>query len=224
LPPLFHIDVRSNLKEITQGLDDFTKKQIPFATATALTTLARMAQQEEKRVIETLFPTATPFTIGSVAVIPARKNVPIATLFMRDIAAAYLEPYVDGGPHHLNSRALLNPKNVALNQYGNIPKGKLASLKGMPDVFVGTIKTKSGQSISGVWQRPYLRPAGAKRGKGRVPKRANTTGKLNLLIRFGDALPVTQHLPWRETAQKVIDANFQPVFRAALARAMATAR
>src|SRR5260363_388069 len=50
-------------------------------------------------------------------------------------------------------------------------------------------KTKRGERMGGVWQRPYLRPNPKRRGRSKVPAGSNTTGRLKLLVRFGDALP-----------------------------------
>ncbi len=41
---------------------------------------------------------------------------------------------------------MLAPRAVGLNQYGNLPKSKLASLRAKPNVYIGPIKTKSGRS------------------------------------------------------------------------------
>lgn len=216
----FDISVRVDVKELTRNLGYLADKQIPFATAQALNALGAIVKETETQNIKATFPTATPFTQNAVAVLKASKSNPTVTILVKDRTARYLNPYEVGGVHVLNSRALLNPKNVTLNQYGNIPKGKLAALKAMPGVFVGTVKTKAGP-ISGVWQRPTPAPIG--KGK-KMPRGANTTGKLKLLIRFGDALPVKQRLHYQSKAKAIVAANFAPCFNAAMARALASAK
>ncbi|HEX3809594.1 MAG TPA: hypothetical protein VHW02_07805 [Rhizomicrobium sp.] len=217
------ISIRADISRIQRDLDRFASKQVPFATAQAINAIARRVQAGEQRAIEDEFTTATPFTVKSVAVQTARKSSPEATIYLRDVAAQYLAPFIDGGVHHLSGRALLNPKDVQLNQYGNIPRGKLQSLKGKPGVFIGTIVTKRGERISGVWQRPTPIAVG-KSGKPKVNRFANTTGHLKLLIRFGDALPVHQHLPWYETGRRIINQFWRVEFAVALRRAMASAK
>lgn len=86
----------------------------------------------------------------------ARKNNLRAKVYVRDIAAEYLEPFEFGGEHKLNSRALLNPKNIKLNKYGNMPRNKLSQLKAKPNVFVGEVN-----GVDAVWQR--RKPMKAKR-------------------------------------------------------------
>lgn len=98
----------------------------------------------------------TLFTVNSVGSVGARKNNLRAKVFVRDVAAEYLEPFEFGGEHKLNSRALLNPKNIKLNKYGNMPRNKLSQLKAKPNVFVGEVN-----GVDAVWQR--RKPIKAKR-------------------------------------------------------------
>ena len=116
------------------------------------------------------------------------------------------------------------PKQIKTNQYGNLPKAALAKLRGKPDIFIGAIKTKSGEVINGVWQRPYIRPDQKVRGKSTVPKGANTTGKLKLLIRFADAQTVKKKWGYHARAKSVIAATFNTEFTKAMAKAMESGR
>lgn len=219
--------VRSNLNEIQKKLSAFAYQQVPFAAAQAVTAVAKAVQADEIKNIEKTFKNPSPFTRKSVRVIPARKGNPVATVFVMDTAAQYLQPYEDGGVHHLNSRALLNPKDITLNQYGQLKRGTLAALKARSDIFIGPVKTKKG-IVNGVWQRSaeHATMTRMRRGKLVISKtrNVNDTGKLKLLIRFGDALPVKQHLHYKDRAQKVIARNFDREFGRALAKAMASAK
>lgn len=229
MPSGINISIHADFDRATRGLSDLARKQVPFATALALTSLAKIVRDDEVDNIARTFASPTPFTLNSVGVTAARKTRPQATVFVKDIAAAYLEPYEFGGVHHLNGRALLNPKGTPLNKYGNLPRNALAKLKSEPDVFVGSVTfKKSGETVSGVWRRP---PAGPQVVTGRRGSRGKTnnvvggarTG-LKLLIRFGDALPVREHLDYRERARQIIEQNFNREFSLALNKALATAR
>lgn len=147
---------------------------------------------------------------------------------MKDIAAAYLAPFEFGGPHKLigAGKTWLNPKDRGLlNQYGNLSKTALDRLKSRPDIFVGTIHTRSGEQIGGVWQRPAPTKVVQTPGKRTAKVRgANKTGHLKLLVRFGDAQPVKQHLEFGSRAEAVVKANAGAEFAKALAKAMATAK
>ena len=213
--------MRADVKKLTRELDAFARKQIPFATAQALTATARKVQEAETRAMGEMFKSASPFTMKSVRVIPARKNNLQATVFVMDRAAKYLKPYEAGGVHQLNSRALLNPKDIKLNSYGQLPRATLAKLKARPDIFIGPVHTNKG-TINGVWQRSTEKPVRSASGK-RLRK-ANTSGHLKLLIRFGDALPVRQKWDYAGIAAKTVAAVFPAEMRKALDKAIATAR
>ena len=222
------ISVRAEIQAAMRNLSDLEKKQVPFATATMLTALARLAQTAEKQALPKVFDRPTPFTVNSVAVKGARKSSLEAKVFVKDIAAAYLAPFEFGGMHKLvgAGRTWLNPKDRGLlNQYGNFSKSALDRLKARPDVFVGTVHTRSGEAIGGVWQRPAPTKVIQTPGKRATKLRgANKTGHLKLLVRFGDAQPVKQHLEFGMRAESVVKANAGAEFAKALAKAVATAK
>lgn len=203
--------LKVDLSGLTKGMNEVQRKQLPFAMAMTLTEVAGHVglgwQDEMKAGLDR----PTPFTLNAVAVMPARKTRLISTVLIKDIAAEYLAPFVDGGVHALGrKRAILAPKNVGLNQYGNLPRTKVATLKGKPGVYVGPLKLRSGAVVSGVWQRPT-----AKR---------NGPTHLKLLVRFADPLPVEQHLPLKERALTDVARAFGPAFAKNFNHAMATAR
>ena len=205
------IDVRKALKPLKRSLTDLQAKQVPFATASALTAVAKLAQAAEKDALHSIFDRPTPFTVSSIAVRPARKTDLTAVVFVKDIAAQYLEPFEDGGRHFLGAkRALLGPRAQKTNQYGNLPRTTTARLRGKPNVFTGKIVTRSGKAISGIWQR-----GGPKAAK---------AGAMKLLIAFDDPQPVKQHLGFRARAERVVKANIKREFRRAMASALASAR
>jgi hypothetical protein len=221
------INVSGDLRRVTRSLGQLAEKQIPFATATGLNDLGKMVKVAEVAEVKKELPTSKPFTLNSVRQVRANKGRQQTEIYLGDIAAKYLGPYITRGRHYLNSRALLNPKTVDLDQYGNIPRRKLAALKASKDVFFGTIHFKNGTSISGVWMRGKVAagpPASAHGKKKVMPAVVAQRSKLTLLVRFGDALPVRQHIDWEGTAQRIVTANFNRVFGRAMAKAIATAR
>ena len=205
----FDISVHANVKEISRSLSRLAHSQINFATAQALTSLAKEVQADEIRNIATTFRKPKPFTQKSVGIQGARKDTLQAKVFVRPIAAKYLEPYEKGGSHVLSGRALINPKNIKLDRYGQLPRKALARLKARKDVFIGKIKTSKG-AVNGVWQR--------------IPAKRKLPAHLKLLIRFGDSLPVKKRLNYRSRAQAIVDRRFNAVFAEAMSKALASAR
>jgi hypothetical protein len=207
---LFEINIRTDVERFGKTLDDFARRQLPFATALAITALARKVQAAETAALPEVFDRPTPFTMRAVGVVPATKRKPEAIVFIKDIQAAYLAPYEFGGkqiPARPGNVAVLTPKAIRLNQYGNIPYGAVARLKGKGNTFVGAIKSKSGETISGVWQR-QPGPRG---------------GRLRMLVRFTDPREVTKHFQYHARAEAIVRKNFEPEMRLALQRAIATA-
>lgn len=219
------IRVSSNANALARGLDDFIRRQLPFAIAQGVNqTAQRVAKAESDNIVATLT-NPTPFTRKSVGVQRAKKGSPTAVVFMKDITAAYLQPYETGGVHKLPGTALLNPKDIALNQYGQLPRGIMAKLRGRKDIYIGVIKTSKG-SINGVWQRLDVSRNGGVRKK-RVARGGlydKHLGALKLLIRFGDALPVKKQLNWGKRAKQIVDQWIDKDLSAALAAARRTAR
>lgn len=213
----------ANIRELSGHLQKL-QKQIPFATAQALTSTARKIQAAEKTALSRKLENPTPFTVNAVGSAGARRDNLVARVFVRDIAASYLEPFEFGGDHKLNSQALLNPKNIKLNKYGNLTRNKMAQLKAKPDVFVGEI-----DGVNGVWQRKKATKGkkNAKRRKRsqngtRQPRLKKTAPKL--LVRFGDALPVKPVLGYMDRAQAMAANLMQTELSRAMAAAMASAR
>lgn len=211
MPSPFVISVRSNVKQISKNLSALAYKQLDFATARALTTLAKEVQAAEKANLKTAFKHPKPFTVNSIGMRGATKASLEARVFVKPVAAKYLQPYETGGAHVLPGRALLNPKDIRLNQYGQLSRGTMKRLQGRSDIYIGKIKTAHGE-IDGVWQR--IKKA----------RKDGSTRRLKLLIRFGDALPVDERLNYGSRARAIVDRRFNPVFGAAMAKAIATAR
>lgn len=193
------IDTRAAMTDLTRHVGAY-RRQIPFAAAQALTDVARQVAAAESAGLAATFDHPTPFTLKAFAVRGARKSTLTASVFAKDIQAAYLEPYLDGGVQVLGSKAaVLTPVKIGLNAYGNIPKGRIAALKGAGGAFVGLVGGKYG-----LWKR-------GRRG-------------LTLLVAFTAPKPVTKRLDYRHIAASVVAAALPRAFANALAKAIATAR
>lgn len=222
------ISIRGDVKAFEKSIDNFVRKQMPYATAVALTAIARRVQTVETEALTTaLKKKPTPFTMRAFGVIPATKSSLTAVVFARDIQAQYLEPSEVGGAQSLGTKhALLNPKDIRLNQYGNIPKGTISTLKGRPDIFIGQIQTSRAGLISGVWQRVNVTQKGVDRKRHRQRGSIYNAqhGQLKLLIRWGDGTTISPHLGYRNRAEQIVQQSFQPEMAKAYDKAIATAK
>ncbi|WP_168404944.1 hypothetical protein [Erwinia amylovora] len=200
------------------------RRQMPFAISRALTSVAREIAAAQKTALRRRLERPTPFTVNSVGAAGASKNNLKASVFVRDIAAGYLEPFEFGGQHKLNGSALLNPKNIRLNRYGNLPRNKLAQLKSKDNVFIGQVGERNG-----VWQRTKARKG--RKNKRRLKRSANGTRRPRdkspapkLLIQFGNALPVTPVLGYMDRADRMAGALMPDALSRAIGEALRTAR
>lgn len=213
----------ANLTDLSNQLRTL-RKQIPFATAQAMTAVVRKIEDAQKVAMQRNLDNPTPFTVKSVRSKGARKTDLKAKVFVMNTAAAYLEPFETGGVHKLNGSALLNPKDIKLNKYGNLPRNKLSSLKSKENTFIGDIS-----GVNGVWQRKKAKKG--KKGRKRLQRSPNGTRRdrkkqpmPKLLIRFGDALPVEPVLGYQDRAMKMTQALLPQEINRAIAEAIRTAR
>lgn len=213
----------ADIKDLSAELKSL-KKQIHFATAQALTSVARQIAAAEKTAFQRKLENPTPFTVNSVGSVGARRDSLTAKVYVRDIAAGYLEPFEFGGVHKLNGQALLNPKDIKLNKYGNLSRNKLSQLKAKSNVFIGDV-----DGINGVWQR--VKAKKGRKGKKRQKRSANGTRRAReknpmpkLLIRFGDALPVKPTLGYMDRAEKMAAALMPGAISKAIDEALKTAK
>ncbi|HHN8277544.1 TPA: hypothetical protein ACRRWE_001667 [Morganella morganii] len=213
----------ANLTDLSNQLRTL-RKQIPFATAQAMTAVVRKIEDAQKVAMQRNLDNPTPFTVKSVRSKGARKTDLKAKVFVMNTAAAYLEPFETGGVHKLNGSALLNPKDIKLNKYGNLPRNKLSSLKSKENTFIGDIG-----GVNGVWQRKKAKKG--KKGRKRLQRSPNGTRRdrkkqpmPKLLIRFGDALPVEPVLGYQDRAMKMTQALLSQEINRAIAEAIRTAR
>lgn len=228
MPSSFDINIHTNIKELEKSLNAMMYKQLPFAAAMACTALAQRVQKLETEALPSaLHKKPTPFTMNAFGVIRATKATLTAVVFAKDKQAQYLAPSEFGGKQILGTkRALLNPKDISLNQYGNIAKGTIARLKGRPDIYIGAIQTRKSGLVSGVWQRVNVTPKGAtrkhphQRGSIYTPQH----GALKLLIRWGEGTEVSSHLGYHDRAQRIVDENFKSEFGRAMDYAISTAK
>ncbi|MEG0280299.1 MAG: hypothetical protein RR510_12890 [Morganella sp. (in: enterobacteria)] len=213
----------ANLTDLTNQLRTL-RKQIPFATAQAMTAVVRKIEDAQKVAMQRNLDNPTPFTVKSVKSRGARKSNLKAKVFVMGIAASYLEPFETGGMHKLNGSALLNPKAIKLNKYGNLPRNKLSSLKSKENTFIGDVG-----GVNGVWQRKKAKKG--KKGRKRLQRSPNGTRRdrkkqpmPKLLIRFGDALPVEPVLGYQDRAMKMTQALLPQEINRAIEEAIRTAR
>lgn len=117
------LDIRHDLARLGVTLDDAMKRQLPFATALALTRSAYKARDDLKAAMQAAFDRPRPFTLNSTRVEGATKARLEANIHFRDFApkgvqaGKYLRPQIQGGPRRLKSH------EVRFRAAGLLPDG-----------------------------------------------------------------------------------------------------
>ncbi len=118
------IDVRSDLAAVTDKLIGDLRRQIPFATAKTLTTVAKIAENDVRNEMRDVFDRPTPWTLAGTFVKPATITSLSALVKLKDesgggriYAAKYLRAEISGG-----ERALKRYER-ALRSVGALPNG-----------------------------------------------------------------------------------------------------
>lgn len=142
------ISIRHDLQRLAVTLDDFARKQLPFATALALTRAAYAAKDDLRSAMERAFDRPKPFTLNSTMVDAATKKRLEARVSFRDFApkgvpaGRYLRAQILGGQRRLKAherllaeqgylpagQALVPTRYADQDAYGNINPGQLVKI------------------------------------------------------------------------------------------------
>jgi hypothetical protein len=198
-----------NITFKVEGIDgllrklDIARKQIPFATALALTKTAQQAQQDVTAELPRIFDRPNPFTQRAIGYTRASKVDLTAKVFIRAKQAAYLQRQITGGTRLPRGKGLALPANAPIDQFGNVRRAWLRQVKNRKDVFSGTVG-----GVPGLWQRT---------GKG------GARG-LKLLLAYEPRAEYTPRFDFAGLVKQSVQRHLQRNVRDAVAQAMRTAR
>ena len=194
------INIRSDVKSINARLAS-ASAQIPYATALAVTSVAKSAASDVTRQLPSIFKLASTFTLRAVGSTAASKRSLTATVFVRPVQAAYLKIQETGGTETPTGTAFVLPIDVRRNASGGMAKGALRAAQGRKknQAFSGVV-----HGIPGIWQR---------------------AGKtLKLLAEFIHHRTYKAKFGYREKVAASVNANLPKAIDDAIAKALATAK
>lgn len=204
------VSVRHDFYRFGETLNDFQRRQLPFAAALALTATARSAQRVVTGEIPQIFNhkgPPTPFTRRAVGITPARKSNLRAEVFVKRAQAKYLGIEETGGAVHPAPGApILTPVNAPLNAYANIPRGTVRKLAGRDRYFLGTV-----HGVYGLWER--LRP---------TPGAGGAQHHLRLVAAMRQHARYQPRFGFGQRVGDAVRAAFLPALRVGMDRALAT--
>ena len=175
------------------------EKQMRFAQAVALTKTGKIAGEDFTKSLDRVLDRPTPFTKRGVGLIKATKERQVATVFVKDVQAGYLELQETGGTRRPKKRALVLPARGRINQYGNIPRGAVKAALARADTFSGTVR-----GVAGIWQS-------GKKG-------------VKLLYAYQPSANYRPRLRFRQTVEASVRHNYHRQYRRAHDYALRTAR
>lgn len=222
------IRVELNTQELTRQLDDIGRRQIPFATARALSSLGKklavIQQSETNKAIDRPNPFTQKQSIYSTA---ADKRGPFEiTVGYKQKQAAYLAPLLggdrrqrpvevraQGGVQYVVPGKALSSGigGIKLDRYGNVPQQDLISLLNQDNTYGTALRFFRGT------------PKGSQGFGDGVYARVDNNKKIVPLLLFVTDAQYQKRLDFSE-AQKAAVELWPKEFEAALASALATAR
>lgn len=135
---IMRLDVKHGLDQMLDGLDALEPRNIPFATAMALTKTAKHVEQQTRTNMASDIDRPTPFTLRSLYTKPASKTDLTATVRFKDFAGKgtpagkYLQPITEGKARGDKSseRKLKNSGNIPIDKYLAPAKGSRTNAYG----------------------------------------------------------------------------------------------
>jgi hypothetical protein len=205
---------------------ELAERQLPYATAQALTTLAFDSQRAAKFELARAMTLRNPFSAAGLQVVRAEKRDwpdPSALLGIEE-RRSYLIDHVLGARRSGGSHGRAIPADELRNPRGRVARGKRP----------GALIARSGKRRSG-------RPKGARTGQRRAPlpfllysrkwgnevlaKRMGAARyPLLIVYAFKRGVTIKPEFDMIATATEVVSANYQRVYGDAIGRAIATAK
>jgi hypothetical protein len=226
------IDPRATIGSLQRA-----EKNILFGFARGLTQTARKAAEDVTRELPQRFDRPTPFTLRAIATTPATRDRLVATVFVKQAQAEYLEIEETGGTRtERPGRRIFPAVNLKTNAYGNLARGRVKKEKAKPTSFVSTGEGRTAHLPPGVYQRPAkgtrrdgstgtkgpLRRGGRGRKIGGTGAKGATT--LKLLVAFKKKATYRPRFRFRETVIRSAATHLPRIVGASIEQAIATSR
>lgn len=219
-------NVTSNIRQVLSFTDRLSS-QYAFAVASALTDTVKVVQRAMPDAAAQDLQEPTRFTRAGFYIVPARKDRLVASVGIKDKQAQYLRYQVDGGRRAPLRKALRLPSEVQLDASGNMPAGLVRQLVARAKANKRATKTQAqrfgvSQALDLFYGEPGEgRPAGIYK---RVVLSATRHQLIPIVVFPKQSAQYKPRFKFRERAQSLVAATFEPALRKAWARAMATAR
>ena len=201
------ISVASDVEVASRGLDDFGQRQVPFATALALTWTAQDAQSGVQDSLARRFTLRNNWVRSGIRITAAKKGDPVAVVGSIE---TFMGKQETGGSKTARSHSRVAiPVEAKRNKRDIIPKGQRpGALKGKPRILArnGSNLIPIGSGFA-ILQRA---------GKDRYPLKA--------LYRFKGSVQIKPRFGFKGTVSDIVARRFASNMVRALDQAKASAR
>lgn len=168
------ISVSYDFRQMKKGMDDFAKTHLPEGIRIGLNKIAYETMLDQRVQADKNFDGgATRWTKSGFIYNKVKGKILTSSVYYLANTRPYLKTVFEGGMVTPKGRSLVQPVQIKLNKYGNIPRGKIRNLtKDKKRYFVGAPKNwgvNGNDRYAGVW------------------KRSNDNRRLDMVARFKDS-------------------------------------
>lgn len=212
---MIQIKIKADTKRVKRWLSNVQKKQIPFATARAITQTLQIAKKDVLRQLDKDIDRPTPFTRRAFRVDGADKVKLRGRLFTLPKQNEYLQWAIFGGVRLPKGTAFAmrpakpGPKGIRLNRFGNVPVGSQARAQLARGAFSATIN-----GVAGIWKAP------TKTKSGKIRKGS----RMQLLLAYERQAVYRPRFRFFERGQNSIRVNWPRTFERSFRDALRFAR
>ncbi len=228
--------------DIVRSEVEKVRKQIPFASAEALTRTAGIVKAELEREMAGVFDRPTNWTLNSLRLFPATKQKLEAKVWMKDEAdksgpaSKWLRPEIEGGARQykrseelLRNRGVLPDgkyimpgRSIRLDRFGNISRGTMQKVLSGLGAQSDRYQNSTNSVRSRANKKKYFVLGLGNDAVGIAERMSKSSIKMVLI--FGAKPSYGRRFDFYEIGESVAAKNIGPEFEKALAKALATAR
>lgn len=232
---------------LADGLAELTnieQRQIPFATAVALTETAKIIKSTVEDQMRAVFDRPTPYTMNALRLIPATKQKLEARVWIKDEAdgaapaTRWLTPEVYGGPRNnkrseslLRARGILPEgkfvvpgKGMKLDNYGNIGRGQLQKILSGLGAQGDRLQNSTDSRRSVANQTRYFVMRKGRAAIGIAERTGTKRSDVQMVLAFVSTPAYARTLDFFEIGDRVADEQLTIQFERAFERALSTRR
>lgn len=193
---MLRLEVKVDFSKLVTGF-----KQVPFATALALTRTAQDAQFEVRRQLPSRFIIRNSWISQGIRITPATKSTLESAVYSKDDFMVRQE--TGGTKTPISGSSIAVPEAVRTNKRGIVTAAnRPRALLNKPRTFIATIG-----GVRGIWQRTT---------KKRKP--------LRLLFALVPSVRVSARFGFEKTVRAIVESRFARQFQLAFLQALRTAR